>query len=210
MLERNCTLHSLLTHHHWRSTVLSKHIIHISSFGMHLLINFKFVLLTLLFFFLVAMPQQSPVRCLCHMCVKCLGKHQSPPSLGLALPWGTCWWWPWGGCRLLVPNADVLHHIWVMSPCLECAQEAYCFILPFLVKWVVAALLTSVLVRLFSRLRGQADCTHISILARACSLLHEWWQCMVCKAPISKQILVTMQELIGRCRTPDKFPTVTR
>ena len=167
----------------------------------------QFILLTLPFFFFLLLCHNKHLKVfVSYVC----WLPESPSSLGLALPWGTCWWWPWGGCRLLVPNADVLHDIWVISPCLECAQEVYCFILPFLVKWVVAALLTSVLVRLFSRLRCQADCTHISILARVCSLLHEWWQCMVCKAPISKQILVTMQELIGRCRTPDKFPIVTR
>ena len=88
-----------------------------------------------------------------------------------------------------------------MTACLN-VQEVYCFILPFLVKWVVAALLTSVLVNLFSRLRCQADRTHISILAQICSLLHDWWQHIVCKAPSSKQILLAMLRLLGRGQMP--------
>ncbi len=77
----------------------------------------------------------------------------------------------------------------------------YCFILPFILKWVVAALVVSVLVNLFSRLRKQGDHSHNSVVAQIHALLTEWWQRLFHRAPSNQDMLATFFRLNGRGRT---------
>ena len=55
-------------------------------------------------------------------------------------------------------------------------QEVYCFILPFILKWLVAALIASVLVTLFSRLRRQGDRSYSTLYAQIRAQFDEWLQ----------------------------------
>ncbi len=74
------------------------------------------------------------------------------------------------------------------------------FILPFILKWVVAALVVSVLVNLFSSLRKQGDHSHSSVVAQIQALLIEWWQRLFEQAPSNLNILGTFFRLNRRGR----------
>jgi len=89
-------------------------------------------------------------------------------------------------------------------------QEVYCFILPFILKWLVAALIASVLVSLFSRLRRQGDRSSSSIYAQICALLPEWLQSMRHHVSSSKRTLLILVRLIGRGRVSGRVSKVTR
>ena len=89
-------------------------------------------------------------------------------------------------------------------------QEVYCFILPFVLKWLVAALIASVLVSLFSRLRRQGDRSSSSIYAQVCALLHEWLQSVCHHILSSKQAHLILVHLIGRGRLSAGVSKVTR
>ena len=89
-------------------------------------------------------------------------------------------------------------------------QEMYCFVLPFVLKWVVAALVVSVLVDLFSTLRKQGDHSHSSVPAQIHALLTEWWQCLFHRAPSNQDMLATVFRLNGRGRTFRALATSVR
>lgn len=91
-----------------------------------------------------------------------------------------------------------------------CAQEIYVFILPFILKWVVAALVVSVLVNLFSSLRKQGDHSHSSVVAQIQALLIEWWQRLFQRAPSNQSMLVTLFRLNGRGRSFKAMPSFIR
>ena len=74
------------------------------------------------------------------------------------------------------------------------------FILPFILKWVVAALVVSVLVNLFSSLRKQGDHSHSSVVAQIQALVSEWWQRLFQHAPSNLNVLGTFSRLNFRGR----------
>jgi len=74
------------------------------------------------------------------------------------------------------------------------------FILPFILKWVVAALVVSVLVNLFSSLRKQGDHSHSSVVAQIQALVIEWWQRLFQHAPSNLNVLGTFSRLNFRGR----------
>jgi len=74
------------------------------------------------------------------------------------------------------------------------------FILPFILKWVVAALVVRVLVNLFSSLRKQGDHSHSSVVAQIQALVIEWWQRLFEHAPSNLNILGTFARLNFRGR----------
>ena len=82
--------------------------------------------------------------------------------------------------------------------------------LPFILKWVVAALVVSVLVNLFSRLRKQGDHSHSSVVAQVLALLNEWWQRMFERAPSSQSMLLTLFRINGRGRAFKSMPSFLR
>ncbi|DBA75406.1 TPA: hypothetical protein ACH3X1_010669 [Trebouxia sp. C0004] len=88
----------------------------------------------------------------------------------------------------------------LLSPVESVSQEVYCFFVPFILKWVVAALVVSVLVNLFSSLRKQGDHSHSSVVAQIQALLVEWWQGLFEQAPSNLNILGTFFRLNGRGR----------
>lgn len=114
-----------------------------------------------------------------------------------------------GGLQLLMQNQIAQSTCYDML-CALTMQEVYCFILPFVIKWVVAALVVSVLVSLFSRLRRQGDHSHSSILAQIHSLLLEGWQRLFRQAPSNQNMLLTLFRVIGRGRTFRALPTSVR
>ncbi len=89
-------------------------------------------------------------------------------------------------------------------------QEVYCFILPFILKWLVAALIASVLVSLFSRLRQQGDRSSSTIYAQIRALLHEWLQSMQHRVSSSKRTLLILVRLVGRGRVVGRPSKLTR
>ena len=89
-------------------------------------------------------------------------------------------------------------------------QEVYCFVLPFILKWVVAALVVSVLVNLFSRLRKQGDHSHSSVVAQIRAMLMEGWQRLFQQAPSNQNMLLTFFRLNGRGRTFKAMPSFIR
>ena len=89
-------------------------------------------------------------------------------------------------------------------------QEIYCFLLPFIVKWVVAALVVSVLVNLFSRLRQQGDHSHSSVVTQVQGLLLEWWQRKIHHAPSSQNMLLSLIKLNGRGSAFKAMPSFIR
>ncbi|KAL0034091.1 hypothetical protein WJX79_008239 [Trebouxia sp. C0005] len=90
------------------------------------------------------------------------------------------------------------------------SQEIYVFILPFILKWVVAALVVGVLVNLFSSLRKQGDHCHSSVVAQIQALLAQCWQCLFQRAPSNQNMLVTMFRLNGRGRSFKAMPSFIR
>lgn len=89
-------------------------------------------------------------------------------------------------------------------------QEIYCFVLPFIVKWVVAALVVSVLVNLFSRLRQQGDHARSSVVTQVHGLLLQWWQRMMYRAPSSQNMLLSLIKLNGRGSAFKAMPSFIR
>ena len=85
--------------------------------------------------------------------------------------------------------------------CICLLQEIFCFVLPFILKWIVAALVVSVLVQLFSTLRKKGDHAHSMVVAQIRTLLYEWWQCLFGRAPSNQKLLSTLFRLTGRRRT---------
>jgi len=83
-------------------------------------------------------------------------------------------------------------------------QEVYCFILPFILKWLVAALVASVLVSLFSRLRRQGDRSSTTIYAQIRALFNEWLQSMRHHVLSNKGTLLILVRLIGGGRVSGK------
>ena len=79
-------------------------------------------------------------------------------------------------------------------------QEVYCFFLPFVLKWVVAALTVSVLVNVFSTLRKEGDHSHSSVVAQIRAMLMEGWQRLFQQAPSNQNMLLTFVRLNGRGR----------
>ena len=91
-------------------------------------------------------------------------------------------------------------------------QDIYCFFLPFILKWVVDALVTSVLVDLFSKLTEKGDETHsgIKLHHRLRALVTEQWQHCFRGAPSNSDMLLTLFRL-GRKRGALKMlPTFIR
>ena len=79
-----------------------------------------------------------------------------------------------------------------------------------MLKWVVAALVVSVLVNLFTRLRRQGDHTHSSVVAQIHSMLTKLWQCFFYQAPSDKCILDAFYQLTGKGRVFRAIPTSVR
>ena len=89
-------------------------------------------------------------------------------------------------------------------------QEVYCFILPFILKWLVAALVASVLVSLFSRLRRQGDHSSTTIYAQIRALFDEWLQCVRHHVSSNKRTLLILVRLIGRDRVSGRVSKAMR
>ena len=89
-------------------------------------------------------------------------------------------------------------------------QDIYCFVLPFLLKFLVAALVVGVLVDIFSRLRRQGDHSHSSLVTQVCGLLKEWWQRMFQNAPSSLNIMLLLIKLNGRGKAFEAMPSFIR
>ncbi len=89
-------------------------------------------------------------------------------------------------------------------------QEVYCFILPFILKWLVAALIASVLVTLFSRLRRQGDRSYSTLYAQIRTLFDEWLQYLHHYVSSNKQTHLILVHLIGRGRVSERVSKVTR
>ena len=77
-------------------------------------------------------------------------------------------------------------------------------------KWIVAALVVSVLVNLFSRLRKQGDHSHSSVVAQARDIWLEGWQRLIRHAPSNGHILLVLLKMIGRRRVFKALPTSVR
>ena len=82
--------------------------------------------------------------------------------------------------------------------------------LPFVLKWVVAALIVSVLVNLFSRLRRQGDHSHSSLLHCIWDLLTEWGQRILQQVPSSRSMLLSLIKLNGRGKAFKAMPSFIR
>ena len=104
----------------------------------------------------------------------------------------------------------ISHMLQQASSSAYAVQEVYCFVLPFILKWVVAALIVSVLVNLFSRLRRQGDYSHSGVLQRIQDLVAEWWQRVFQKAPSSRSMLLSLVKLNGRGRAFKAMPSFIR
>jgi hypothetical protein len=89
-------------------------------------------------------------------------------------------------------------------------QEVYCFILPFILKWLVAALIASVLVSLFSRLRRQGDHSSTTIYAQIRALFDERLQCVRHHVSSNNRTLLILVRLIGRGRVSGRVSKATR
>ena len=89
-------------------------------------------------------------------------------------------------------------------------QELYCFVLPFILKWVVAALVVSVLVNLFSKIRQQGDHSHSSVVHQVRALLAEWWQQVFQRAPSNQNMLLTLFKISGRGKLFKSMPSFLR
>ena len=89
-------------------------------------------------------------------------------------------------------------------------QEVYCFVLPFILKWVVAALEVSVLINLFGRLRKQGDHSHSSVVAQIRVLMTDGWQRMFQQAPSNQNMLLTLVQLNNKRRSFKALATSVR
>ena len=89
-------------------------------------------------------------------------------------------------------------------------QDMYCFVLPFILKWVVVALVASVLVDVFSKLTKQGDESHMKIHDRLQAMMTERWQQCFRGAPSNSDMLLTLFRL-GKKRMGFKtLPTFIR
>ena len=89
-------------------------------------------------------------------------------------------------------------------------QDMYCFVLPFILKWVVVALVASVLVDVFSKLTKQGDESHMKIHDRLQAMMTERWQQCFQGAPSNSDMLLTFFRL-GKKRMGFKLlPTFIR
>ena len=74
-------------------------------------------------------------------------------------------------------------------------QDIYCFVLPFILKWLVAALVVSVLVDLFSKLNELGDKARVHIYQRIRIMTREAFQHYWNKAPSNADMLLLMFRL---------------
>ena len=74
-------------------------------------------------------------------------------------------------------------------------QDIYCFILPFILKWLVAALVVSVLVNLFSKLNEIGDHARVHIYQRLQIMAKEGWRHLWNNAPTNSDMLLMMFRL---------------
>ena len=74
-------------------------------------------------------------------------------------------------------------------------QDIYCFILLFILKWLVAALVVSVLVNIFSKLNELGDHARVHIYQRLQIMAKEGWQHLWNGAPTNSDMLLMMFRL---------------
>ena len=89
-------------------------------------------------------------------------------------------------------------------------QDIYCFVLPLILKWVVAALVVSVLVNLFSKLTELSDKSPISVRQRMQHMVIEGWQCHFQHAPRNADILLTLFWLNKQRKSLKLLPSFIR
>ena len=89
-------------------------------------------------------------------------------------------------------------------------QDLYCFVLPFILKWVVAALVASVLVDVFSKLTRLGDKSRMTVTGRLRDMLREAWQQHFQKAPSNSDMLLTFVRVNKRRKTLKLLPSFIR
>ena len=81
---------------------------------------------------------------------------------------------------------------WSGLTAMLCLQEIYCFVLPFILKWTVAAMVASVLVNLFSKLTDQGDKSQMHIHDRIQVMIAEQWQHHFQHVPSNSELLLML------------------
>lgn len=111
-------------------------------------------------------------------------------------------------CSCIAP----CHNVYTSNNCIpSCvAQDIYCFVLPFVLKWVVAALVVSVLVDLFSKLTKRGDRTRMTVHGRVQAMVAESWQQYSQKAPSNTDMLLTFLRLNKSRTSLKQMPSFIR
>lgn len=89
-------------------------------------------------------------------------------------------------------------------------QDIYCFVLPFVLKWLVAAMVVSVLVDVFSKLREQGDKSQITAHDQIQAMVAEIWQQYSQKAPSNSEMLLTFFRLNKARKSLKQLPSFIR
>ena len=82
--------------------------------------------------------------------------------------------------------------------------------LPFVLKWVVAALVASVLVDVFSKLTRLSDKSRMTVTGRMRGMLREAWQHHFQKAPSNSDMLLTFVRVNKTRKSIKLLPTFIR
>ena len=82
--------------------------------------------------------------------------------------------------------------------------------LPFILKWVVAALVTSVLVDVFSKLTHLGDKSRVTVTGRVRDMLRDAWQQHFLKAPSNSDMLLTFVRVNKRRKSLKLLPSFIR
>lgn len=107
-------------------------------------------------------------------------------------------------------NSACHYLTWTVLTYLVHLQNLYCFLLPFVMKWLVAALVVSVLVDLFYRLREQGDKSPVTVTTRVQAMIAEAWQQYWRKAPSNIDMLLTFFRLNRKQKSMKTMPSFIR
>lgn len=79
-----------------------------------------------------------------------------------------------------------------------------------MLKWLVAALVVSVLVNLFSQLREQGDKSPVTVVSRVKAMLTARWQQYYQDAPSNTDMLLSLFRLNRKQKSLKNMPTFIR